>query len=234
VLSNTMLFEEVNRSRQHMQDLSHQLVKVQEEERRWLARELHDEIGQYLTALKLQLEVEPFSNQHEMQRIQKAQNIANELIDKVRQMSLDLRPGILDDLGLLPALEWYFERYQDQSGIQVDFSQQQLKNRRFPAEIELTLFRIAQESLTNVARHAQTDRVNVDINVTESEIQLNIQDEGIGFDQDTDWIRKSNGIIGMLERASLVGGHFSIHSRINEGTIINVTLPLKLESTHDD
>ena len=138
VLSNTMLFEEVNRSRQRMQDLSHQLVKVQEEERRWLARELHDEIGQYLTALKLQLEVDSFTEKNDVQRIQKAQAIANELIDKVRQMSLDLRPGILDDLGLLPALEWYFERYQQQSGINVLFNQQQLRSRRFPAEIELT------------------------------------------------------------------------------------------------
>ena len=101
VLSNTMLFEEVNRSRQRMQDLSHQLVKVQEEERRWLARELHDEIGQYLTALKLQLEVDSFTEKNDVNRIQKAQAIANELIDKVRQMSLDLRPGILDDLGLV-------------------------------------------------------------------------------------------------------------------------------------
>ena len=234
VLSNTMLIEEVKKGRKRMQDLSHQLVKVQEEERRWLARELHDEIGQYLTALKLQLDYDSFYGKYDIERIKKAGTIANELIDKVRQMSLDLRPGILDDLGLLPALEWYFERYQDQSGIKVDFNHQQLKDRRFPAEIELTLFRVVQESLTNVARHAKVNTVNVNINATDKVIYLIVQDAGAGFDQESDWAGKSNGIIGMLERVNLVGGHFEIHSRINEGTMINVELPVTLEIENDN
>jgi signal transduction histidine kinase len=234
VLSNTMLFDEVKNNRERMQDLSHQLVKVQEEEKRWLARELHDEIGQYLTALKLLLEVDTFTDKNDIQRVQKAQAIANELIGKVRRISLDLRPGILDDLGLLPALEWYFERYLDQSGIKVEFSQLQLRNRRFPPEIEITLFRIVQESLTNVARHAQVDTVNVDINVADNAIYLNIQDVGTGFNQDANWFRNSNGINGMLERVNLVGGHFEIHSGRNEGTLIIVELPLTPENDDDN
>lgn len=227
VLSNTILFEEVNLGRERMQELSHKLVQVHEEERRWLARELHDEIGQHLTAIKLQLEMDLLPGSNHIQRIQRAQKLANELIDKVRQMSLDLRPSILDDLGLVPALEWYFDRYQKQSGIVVIFYHQQLREKRFPAEIELAIFRVVQESLTNVARHAKVKSVDVDISMDEEKIYVDIQDTGVGFDQNTNWMQKSNGIVGMLERASLLGGHFSIHSGINEGTIINLELPIK-------
>jgi signal transduction histidine kinase len=229
VLSNSVLFEEVNRGRERMQDLSHQLVKVHEEERRWLARELHDEIGQYLTALKLQLEIDLIPDSNHIQRIQSAQKLTNELIDKVRQMSLNLRPIILDDLGLIPALEWYFQRFQDQAGIVVIFYHQQLRNIRFPSEIELAIFRVIQESLTNVARHAKVKSVDVDIRMDEERIYVDIQDTGVGFAQDSDWMKKSNGIVGMLERANLLGGNLSIHSAVNEGTIINLELPISLE-----
>ena len=227
VLSNTILFEEVNLGRERMQELSHKLVQVHEEERRWLARELHDEIGQHLTAIKLQLEMDLLPGGNHTQRIQRAQKLANELIDKVRQMSLDLRPSILDDLGLVPALEWYFDRYQKQSGIAVIFYYQQLRDRRFPAEIELAIFRVIQESLTNVARHAKVKSVDVDISMDDEKIYVDIQDTGVGFDQNTNWMKKSNGIVGMLERANLLGGKFSIHSGINDGTIINLELPIK-------
>ena len=227
VLSNTILFEEVNLGRERMQELSHKLVQVHEEERRWLARELHDEIGQHLTAIKLQLEIDLLPDSNHTQRIQRAQKLANELIDKVRQMSLNLRPSILDDFGLVPALEWYFDRYQKQTGIAVIFYYQQLRDRRFPAEIELAIFRVVQESLTNVARHAKVNSVDVDISMDEEKIYVDIQDTGVGFDQNINWMQKSNGIVGMLERANLLGGHFSIHSGINEGTIINLELPIK-------
>lgn len=154
VLGNTQLLAEVKSSQASLQELSHRLVRVHEEERRNLARELHDEIGQYLTGLKLRFNRVEVNGEGDKGDISDAQELLNELIRKVRKLSLDLRPSVLDDLGLLPALEWYFTRYTQQTGIEVDFDPQLPERQRFSNEIEISIYRIVQESLTNVARHA--------------------------------------------------------------------------------
>jgi histidine kinase/GAF domain-containing protein len=145
------LFEEVHHSRERLQALSQRLLEVQETERRSIARELHDEIGQVLTGLKLTLGM----STHDLSY---AQALANDLIARVRDLSLALRPAMLDDLGLLPALLWLFERYSAQTNVHVDCKHVGLEGRRFGAALETASFRIVQEALTNVARHARVPK----------------------------------------------------------------------------
>jgi len=229
VLANTMLFEEVRVSKRRLQDLSRQLVQVHEEERRWLARELHDEIGQQLTALKLQLEQISISKDKKNHHISMSQKLINELIQKIRQISLDLRPSLLDDLGLLSAFDWFFDRYKTQTGIEVLFTHAGLQMKRFTSDLEITAFRVVQEALTNVARYAKTSSVSIDINVNAKEMMISIEDRGIGFDMDSDWINKSSGIIGMMERVNLINGKFEINSSPGNGTNIYLILPIIME-----
>lgn len=231
VLSNTRLLNEVKTSQENLQELSHQLVRVHEEERRNLARELHDEIGQYLTALKLRLARENGGKTISVEQVEEAQGLVNELIRKVRQMSLDLRPSMLDDLGLKPALEWYFERYTHQTGIVVDFDPRDLEQKRFTSEIEITIFRIVQESLTNVARHAGVEKVYVQLVAFRDTLELMIEDEGIGFALDEQKAGSSSGLTGMAERTRLLQGEMEIQTMPGKGTRILVRLPLKQEKT---
>ena len=229
VLGNTQLLAEVKSSQENLQELSHRLVRVHEEERRNLARELHDEIGQYLTALKLRFNRVEMNGEGGAGEIVGAQELLNELIRKVRKLSLDLRPSVLDDLGLLPALEWYFERYTQQTGIAVDFDPQLPERQRFSNEIEISLYRIVQESLTNVARHAGVKSVLVELKIVGEEIELMIEDEGTGFAPEDQKAGDSSGLAGMVERARLLQGEMKIHSQPGVGTRIAVRLPLEGE-----
>jgi signal transduction histidine kinase len=225
VLSNTLLLNEVKSSQLSLQKLSRQLVQVHEEERRNLARELHDEIGQYLTALKLRLG----STARVTGQLDQSLLLVHELIQKVRKISLDLRPSVLDDLGLLPALEWYFERYTQQTRIVVDFDPQNLERQRFSNEIEITIFRIVQESLTNVARHANVEQVFVRLETRPGEIALEIEDEGAGFAMDAQKAGSSSGLTGMVERARLLQGEMLIQTQPGQGTRIQVRIPYHVE-----
>ncbi len=231
VLTNTRLLNEVKTSQENLQELSHQLVRVHEEERRNLARELHDEIGQYLTALKLRLSKENGGKTISLEQVEEAQELVNELIRKVRKMSLDLRPSMLDDLGLQPALDWYFERYTQQTGIAVDFDPQELEQKRFSSEIEITIFRIVQESLTNVARHAGVKKVYVQLVAFQDTLELMIEDEGIGFALEEQKAGSSSGLTGMSERTKLLQGEMEIQTMPGKGTRILVRLPLSQEAT---
>jgi PAS domain S-box-containing protein len=231
VLTNTRLLNEVKTSQENLQELSHQLVRVHEEERRNLARELHDEIGQYLTALKLRLNQENGGKTINMEQVEQAQELVNELIRKVRKMSLDLRPSMLDDLGLQPALDWYFERYTQQTGIVVDFDPQELEQKRFSSEVEITIFRIVQESLTNVARHAGVEKVYVQVVAFQDTLELMIEDEGIGFALEEHKAGSSSGLTGMAERTRLLQGEMEIQTMPGKGTRILVRLPLRQEET---
>ncbi len=161
-IQNARLYEEVLAARERLQAVSVRLVQVQESERRRLARELHDEIGQALTGLKFLLETgtgllgkSRAPSEALEERLEQARQQVSELIAKTRELSLALRPAMLDDLGLLPALIWQLDHYQAQTGIDVQFQASDLEGRRFPAELETAAYRIVQEALTNVARHAQ-------------------------------------------------------------------------------
>lgn len=213
---------------ERLQTLSRRLVEVQEAERRHLALELHDEIGQLLTGLKLSLEMSARSSADGAKaNLGKAQALANDLMARVRQLSLDLRPTMLDDLGLIPALLWHFERYSDLTHVQVVFRHIGLEGRRFAPDVETTTYRMVQEALTNVARHARVSEVTVRLWADQEMLSVQIEDRGAGFDSEAALaINASSGLSGMRERARLLGGQLTVESSPGEGTCVTVELPL--------
>jgi PAS domain S-box-containing protein len=207
--------------------LSQQLVDIQEHERRHIARELHDEVGQRLTALRMALEKssnEPNRGAGDA-RVREALAITNDLFQCVRQISFDLRPPMLDDLGLPAALLWLIERHRVQTGLEVAFKHSGLDN-RLPQEVETAVYRITQEALTNVARHASVRQAKVFVWVTEQSVVLRIEDQGSGFDPAA--VRKTSkgsGLLGMQERAGLLGGSVTVDAGVGAGTIVTAELP---------
>jgi signal transduction histidine kinase len=227
-LQNARLFEEVRNGHTQLRDLSRRLLDVQESDRRHVARELHDEIGQILTGLQLTLQmIGRLSFQEASIRLDKAQSLVNELIGRVRGLSLDLRPSMLDDLGLLPALIWHIERYSSSTGVEVKFNHNGLEGKRFTSQLETSAYRIVQEALTNIARHTGVKRAMVHAWCMPDTLILEIQDEGSGFDAETA-IRtgKANGLTGMRERTMLLGGESTIESTPGAGTCVIAELPL--------
>lgn len=210
------------------QALSQRLVEVQEGERRSIARELHDEIGQVLTGLKLTLEMAGrLSAEAFKTSLDEAQVLVDDLMTRVRELSLDLRPAMLDDLGLLPALLWHFERYGTRTNARVSFKQSGLEGGRFSSKLETAIYRIVQEALTNVARHAAVCEVVVQVWVRQDAIVVQIEDHGVGFDPKTVLSAgESSGLAGMRERAVLMGGYLTIDSAPGAGTRITAELPL--------
>jgi signal transduction histidine kinase len=140
-------------------------------------------------------------------------------------MSLNLRPSILDDLGLVPTLQWHLDRYTSQTGIHVIFECDEFPE-RFPTEIEITAYRIVQEALTNVARHAQIKEVFVGLVLQVNTLWVEVLDKGKGFDSSVDFDKPTSGLGGMQERASLAGGYLTIRTFINQGTQILAALPI--------
>ncbi len=227
-IQNAKLFEEVEGGRRRLQMLSTQLIEVQENERRHIARELHDEIGQILMALSLRLEMGARAPLESSQsHLQQARALISDLITRVDALSLDLRPSMLDDLGLLPALLWHFERYEAQSGVHVHFKQSGLADTRFDSVVETAAYRIVQEALTNVARHAGVNTVWVRVVTDRAVIHIQVRDEGKGFNPDSpNEARESRGLIGIYERATLLGGMLLVQSQIGQGTLLTVVLPV--------
>jgi PAS domain S-box-containing protein len=230
-VKNAQLFEQVTSGREQLAMVSRRLVEVQEQERRRVARELHDEIGQALTGLRICLEAGQYLPQDvARQRLQEALKLANELIGQVREMSLDLRPAMLDDLGLLAALRWHFRRYTSQTGIKVSFYYSGLEG-RFAGELETAVYRIVQEALTNVARYAQVDKVEVKICAEPNVLLLDVTDFGVGFEPAKLTMGSSSGLAGMRERAALLGGRLVIKSARGAGCQLIAELPLNPESS---
>ena len=210
-----------------LQALSIRLLEVQETERRHLARELHDEIGQLLTGLRLLLRLNGDSPADALKtRFEQARAIVDDLLARVRGLSFDLWPADLDQLGLLPALLGLFERYTAQSGVLVDFKQQGME-KRFAPQVETGAYRIVQEALTNVARHAGVAGVTVRVWTDADKLNLQIEDRGCGFDPEVVLkATRPGGLIGMRERIMLLGGHMTIESSPGSGTTIAAELPL--------
>jgi signal transduction histidine kinase len=236
-LENAMLFEKLAEGSEQLRHLSQRLLEVQESERRQIARELHDEIGQALTGLQLFLEADtraPLGRERRTgtrARLDTAQSLVKDLINRVRDLSLDLRPTMLDDLGLVPALLWQFERYTAQTGIQIHFRHFGLE-RRFASDLETAAYRIVQEALTNVARYALVETASVNLWADATMLNVQVEDQGIGFDADE--VRRkppSNGLAGMRERASLLNGQLTIETAPGAGTQITAELPVRQLAT---
>jgi signal transduction histidine kinase len=227
-IQNARLFEQVRSGRERLQTLSRRLVEVQESERRHIARELHDEVGQSLTGLLLTLDMtRRLPAEKVMDNLDEAQGMVNALIAQVRELSLDLRPAMLDDLGLLPAMLWHVERYTAQTGVHVTFKHIGLEGQRFPPQIETAAYRMMQEGLTNVARHAGVSEVIVRVWTNPDALNIQIEDGGAGFDPRLALAAGlSSGLSGMRERAVLLGGHLRIDSAPGAGTRLTAELPL--------
>jgi PAS domain S-box-containing protein len=220
--------EEANR---HLKLLSRRRVKVQEEERRHLARELHDEIGQALTAAKINLQAAlEESDPAKSKRIHETAAILERLLYQVRQISLNLRPSMLDDLGLVPALRSLLDEQARRASVAVRFSAKNIPENLDP-EIQTTCFRIAQEAITNAMRHACARQIDVDLRGEGGGFHLHVRDDGKGFDAECAQSQTAGlGLLGMKERAALVGGRTRITSGPGKGTTVDATLPLTSSS----
>jgi PAS domain S-box-containing protein len=215
---------------QLLQLLSRRLFEVQEEERRHLARELHDEIGQNLTAAKLNLKiVAPEVPPAIVGRLEDSIQILDHLLVQVRQISLDLRPPLLDELGLVPALRWLADQQAQRAGMRVTFTAN-VESLAMDPTTRTACFRVAQEAITNAIRHARASTVTVELRATPDRVWLVVHDDGVGFDKGTTQQRaaqgSSVGLLSMNERASLLGGELKVSSTPGRGTEIRAWFPL--------
>ena len=211
--------------------LTQKVVLAQEEERERLSRELHDEIGQALTAVNFNLQ----AFQHLIvdptvaSRLQDSLNIVESTLQQVRDLSLDLHPAILGDLGLVAALQWYLDRQAERAGLTIDLVADPPKM-NLPADLKTTCFRIVQEALTNTLRHAQAKKVQVELRQHDAELELVIRDDGTGFNVQAARQRaargESLGLLGMQERVVLLKGRVKIKSACGAGTEIRARFPL--------
>jgi PAS domain S-box-containing protein len=225
-LQNAQLFEQVQGAHERLQALSRRLLEAQEAERRHIARELHDEIGQQLTGLGLLLTLSQHLSPGLVEaQLADAQSLVHDLMDQVRNLALDLRPAMLDDFGLVPALAWLFERYTTQTHVAVRFEYPGLEQQRFAPDVETAAYRIVQEALTNVARYAGVSEVTVRLWMDSATLSVVVVDQGCGFDPQAVRTSASTGLAGMHERTALLGGKLTIESAIGAGTLLTATLP---------
>ena len=232
-LGNARLVEEARTHTTDLEKLSIRLFKAQEEERRRISLELHDELGQALTAMgfdlaaierELPAEVAPKARE----RLANVGSLLAEVDERVSQMALDLRPQMLDDLGLLPTLRWYLNRYIKRMGIDVELEAVDFEERVTP-DVATAVYRTVQEALTNVAKHAGASRVAVRLERSESTVTAVVQDNGRGFEAEehTAHLRERGaGLLGIQERVALLGGSFDIQSRPGQGTRLTMRIPI--------
>jgi len=221
---------ELHEMSRKMQGLSRELMRVQEEERRRLARELHDEVGQALTVVKINLQSLLQSTDLPPERLEDSIGIVDDTLHEIRNLAMSLRPTLLDDLGLNAALHNYLATYSQRTGLGTQFNTA-LGGQRLPRDLETACFRVTQEALTNVLRHSHASRVQVDVSADEDNLLLSVIDDGWGFDVKTVTGKsqpgKSMGLLGMEERVAQMGGHLTIDSAPGGGgTRILARFPL--------
>ncbi len=232
-ITNARLYEALKEEQHARAELLAKTITAQEEERKRIARELHDQTSQDLAALMLSLDTcalslatgKPGSQPH----LQTAKSIAETMLENTHRLINDLRPSLLDDLGLAAAIAWYGERRLQTMGIALEFQCDQMQA-RLPSFLETALFRIAQEALTNVVRHADASRVHVTLKVDDHTAFLSVRDNGRGFrvpvTTSVDAERQGLGLRGMRERVATLGGEMSLESEPGRGTVIKVTVPV--------
>ena len=227
---------ERKRAQEASRTYSRRLIEAQEAERRRISLELHDQVGQILTAVKMHLHAlqKACAEPEMLKSIQENLHVIDEAVDQVRDLSVDLRPALLDDFGLVVAVRWYLERQAKNTGIAAEFVSLSLdEDDRFPAELETACFRIVQEGVTNVIRHAHANRISVRLERTGADLMLVISDDGSGFNVRTTFVEGQGlatlGLRGMEERAEAVGGTLLIDSAPGLGTQVCASLPIALD-----
>jgi two-component system sensor histidine kinase UhpB len=225
--------KELHRSRELLRMLSQHLQSVREKESKRIAREIHDELGQQLTALKMDLSwisgrVDPDDKDAEkfLQKIHSMSNLVDNTIQTVQKISAELRPGLLDDLGLVPALEWLAQEFESQTNVpcRLQFHCEMVN---IDPDCSTAIFRISQEALTNISRHAKATRVEISLKEENSALILRIKDNGKGIKPDEVFAPASLGLMGMRERIRPFGGEMKIAGSPKKGTTLTVTLPFE-------
>jgi len=218
---------ELKETMERLRALSAGLQHAREEERRRIAMDVHDRLGQALTGLKINLSLlgrKVAGDAESVERLQSMSDLIDETIRAVREISSDLRPGVLDDLGLVAALDWQLKEFQDMAGINCSLHAR-LDDDSMDAGLRTALFRIAQEALTNVARHSGATHVEVRLAGDENYLLLEVMDNGRGIREEEIASRGSLGILGMKERAREFGGELEIRGGDGEGTVLAVKVP---------
>jgi len=217
---------ERNSYQQQLRELTLNLNKIREEERTRIAREIHDDLGQQLTGIKMELSMIKLKllPSIEKEKLRDTIKLIDETIHSVRRIATQLRPGILDDLGLVATLDWQIEEFQKRYQIPSVFKSD-ITNLSIDPEISTSIFRIFQESLTNIVKHSNAKKVDASLFLENNNIVLTINDNGIGFDPSNLSNKKTLGLMGMKERASLLGGSYLIESKLNNGTFVTVIIP---------
>jgi two-component system sensor histidine kinase UhpB len=229
---NTML-DVLQEHRGLLQKMSEQVLAAQEDERKRIARELHDETAQALTTLLIRLRIlERARTSSDMRgQINELREVTAQTLEAVRKLAVELRPATLDDLGLVAALEAYTESYSSRNSVGVVFRADGFEDGagRLPSQIELVLYRVVQEALTNAAKHATAHQVRVDLSRTPDEVLASVEDDGAGFDVEEMMRSRERGLglFGMQERLALVGGQLVIDSSPGSGTRIHARVPLR-------
>lgn len=224
---------EIQHSQQQLRELAAHLQTIREEERTNIAREIHDELGQHLTALRmgtfwLRKKI-PDHEKAAIEKVSKMIAVIDETINSVKRISTELRPNILDDLGLPDALEWQGNDFEEHNGIRCTF-RCHCRDVSFERSLSTGVFRVFQESLTNVVRHAGATEIKTSLELADGKIVLKIKDNGKGFDEIAVREKKTLGIIGMKERAIMFGGNLTIESARENGTTVILQIPVQVIS----
>jgi PAS domain S-box-containing protein len=226
-IQNARIFDELLQSREHLKGLTRRLVEVQEAERRTISRELHDEAGQALTSIKLGLNLlerevgDPLAV-HE--RLTEMEKLTDQVMENLHNLAIDLRPASLEYLGLINALQQYLSSIKKNNDIKVEFESLGI-DKRLPIEIEITLYRIVQEAVTNILRHARASLVDVLVERRDKKLVAIIEDNGVGFNPAIYRRTGHLGLFGMRERAEMFGGRLVIESKPGSGTTVFVEIP---------
>jgi signal transduction histidine kinase len=226
-IQNAQLFEQVRDANRQLQSLSHRLVQVQERERRHIARELHDEAGQALTTLMVGLgllERDANASESVIERVNGLKKTTNDILENLHRLAINLRPASLDHLGLKAALRQYLEMFGRQHNLKMQFELVDLDDKRLPPAVETNIYRIVQEALTNVVRHAKATRVDVLLERRGDQMITIIEDNGVGFEPEAAGTGRL-GLLGMRERAEMMGGSLVVESTPGSNTTIYVEVP---------
>jgi signal transduction histidine kinase len=230
-LNNARMFAQISEAQEQLTGLSAQVIEAQENERQKIAVELHDHAGQALLGLRAELQIFkhhiPPDSEQALEQIKYLDAVVLEICQDLRQLAHDLRPPVLTELGLAPALEQYIDEFSRRMKMPATFEfEHDRQMERLPANLELICYRIVQEALTNLAKHAQATKVKVSLELAAEGLVLSVMDDGIGFLPHAKKEVEGFGLIGMRERVTAVGGHLQIHSYPGRGTQISVTIPL--------
>jgi signal transduction histidine kinase len=231
-MENVRLFQEVREKEAHRGELLSKLITAHEDERRRIARELHDEVSQSLTGLMMTITAAEgvHDEQALRQRLTAIYAAAEATLEEVRKIIHDLRPTALDDLGLVSAVRVHARNMLEAAGLKLAFEASGFGQRRLPAAVETTVFRVAQEAITNVARHARATAATVSLRLENGTLHVLVEDNGRGFDPHQVLGRREDrpvGILGMQERAALIGGSLEIDAQPGRGTRVRLVVPLK-------